>query len=280
MRRRSGLVAADTEQPLRVAGLFVAVTFLVAAAAYLPLLATDLGWITGPLPPGLQVVGILSPGIATLAINLYDDGLAGVRRVFDGLARWRFGRVWWGVTLALPPAFIAAYAGAYVGLGHDFAPEPVRMLSDAGPAFLLFVLLNVVLAAGEEIGWRGQLLPLLQTRLSAVAASLVLGGGWAVWHVPVFYGAGIEGWAFVLRFSSVFGGSVMYTWLFNNTDGSVLAVTLLHAGTNLWGPLLAPTPTTTPAATVFTAVTVLVAVVLLGSYGGRTLTGRRDRPGD
>jgi len=109
------------------------------------------------------------------------------------------------------------------------------MLSEAGVAFVPLVLVTVVLSAGEEIGWRGHLLPLLEARLSALTASLVLGVIWAVWHVPVFCGAEIEGWAFSLRLLSIPAGAVMYTWLFSSTGGSVLAVTLLHAGTNPWG---------------------------------------------
>jgi hypothetical protein len=56
-------------------------------------------------------------------------------------------------------------------------------------------------------------------------------------------------------------------------------VTLLHAGTNLWGPLLAPKPTVQPAATAFTAENILNAVVLLVIYGGTILTGRRSLSG-
>lgn len=272
MSRQARLVAAESERPLREAGLFVAVTFLVAAGVYLPLLARDLGWINTGLPPGLQIVGILSPGIATLVIHLYDDGVDGVRSVLGGLAAWRFDRFWWGVTLALPPAFAAVLAGASIALGQDFSPEPLRFLVEAGPAIVLLVLVSILLSFGEETGWRGHLLPLLQARMSASSASLVVGVIWALWHVPVFYGAGIDGWAFPLRLVSVIAGAVMYTWLFNNTGGSVLAVTLLHAGTNLWGPLLAPTPTAQPAAGVFTAENILIAVVLIVVFGGSTLT--------
>ena len=279
MSRTPRLVVAESEHPLREAELFVAVTFLIAAGVYLPLLARDLGWIGTTLPPGLQIVGILSPGIATLVIHLYDDGVDGVRSALGGLAAWRFGRIWWGVTLALPPGFAAVYAGAYIGLGHDFVPEPIQMVSESGVAIVLLILMMIVLSAGEEIGWRGHLLPLLQARMSALTASLVLGVVWAVWHVPVFYGAGIEGWAFPLRIVSIFGGAVVYTWLFNNTGGSVLAVTLLHAGTNFWGRLLGPIPTPTPAATAFTAVNILLAVVLIVIFGGATLTDRRGLPG-
>ena len=253
-------------------------TFLIAAGVYLPLLASDLGWITR-LPPGLQVVGISSPAIATLVVHLYENGIEGVRSVLGGLAAWRFDRVWWGVTLALPPAFAAAYAGAYIALERDFSPEPIRTVSEAGGAFVLLILLLVVLSAGEEIGWRGHLLPLLQARLSALPASLVLGAVWAVWHVPAFYGAGIGGWAFPLRLVSFFGAAVVFTWLFSNTGGSVLAVTLLHAGTSLWGRLLAPMPSAQPAAAVFTAVNVLLAVALIVSFGGRHSQDRRRLSG-
>lgn len=278
MTRRAHIVAAESEQPFREATLFVAVTFLIAAGVYLPLLATDLGWIDSTLPPGLQVVGILSPGIASLVIHLYDDGVDGVRGVLGGLAAWRFSRVWWGVTLALPPVFAAVLAGASIALGQDFSPEPMRFFADAGPAIVLLILVSVLLSFGEEVGWRGHLLPLLQARLSALTASLVLGVIWAVWHVPVFYGAGIEGWVLAVRLLGIPAGAVMYTWLFNNTGGSVLAVTLLHAGTNLWGPLLAPMPAAHPAATVFTAENVLIAVVLIVIHGGTTLTNRRSHP--
>ena len=279
MSRHPRLVTADAEQPLRAAAAFVALTYLIAAAVYLPLLAADLGWIGTAVPGGLQVVAIASPALATLVLRLRADGVAGLRSVLDGLRAWRFGRAWWAVTLGLPLVLVAGYAGAYVGLGYDFVPEPVRLASEAGPAIVAVVVVMIVLAAGEEIGWRGHLLPLLQSRTTALRASLVLGGCWAVWHLPVFYAAGIEGWAVLLRFVSLFGGAVMYTWLFNNTGGSVLAVTLLHAGTNAWGPLLAPTPAPTPAAAVFMATNVGLAIALVVGFGGATLAGRRRLPG-
>jgi len=278
MSQRPRLVAAEGEQPLRAAAMFVGVTFLIATGAYLPLLAADIGWISTTLPPGLQVVGILSPGIATLLIRLYTDGVAGVRGALGGLTAWRFGRRWWGVTLALPPVFVAVLAGGSIALGQNFSPEPLRMVSEVGVAIVPLLLVTLVLSAGEELGWRGHLLPLLQARLSALTASLLLGVVWAIWHVPVFYGAGIEGWALLLRLGSIPAAAVMYTWLFNNTGGSVLAVTLLHAGINLWGPLVAPMPTAHPALTVFVAENILIAVVVLAIYGGATLTHRRGLP--
>ena len=40
---------------------------------------------------------------------------------------------------------------------------------------------------GEELGWRGFLLPTLQTRLSAIASALIIGLIWFCWHIPLFW---------------------------------------------------------------------------------------------
>jgi membrane protease YdiL (CAAX protease family) len=279
MSRQPHLVSAESQQPLRDAAVFVILTFGIAAVVYLPLLAEGWGWIDLTLPRGMVILGVMSPSIATLLIRLYDDGIDGVRSVFGGLTAWRFGRVWWGVALALPVAFALGLAGGVIALGQDFSPEPIRIVSEAGVGFVLLILLRLVTAAGEEIGWRGHLLPLLQARSSALNASLVIAVIWGVWHLPLLIGNGVEGSIIALRLVSTFGGAVMFTWLFNNTGGSVLAVTLLHAGNNLWGPLLATSPTVQPAASVFTAENLLLGVVLIDLYGGATLTNRRRLSG-
>jgi membrane protease YdiL (CAAX protease family) len=44
---------------------------------------------------------------------------------------------------------------------------------------------------GEEFGWRGFALPRLLEQMTPLAATLVLGTAWIVWHVPAFFVAGI-----------------------------------------------------------------------------------------
>jgi membrane protease YdiL (CAAX protease family) len=94
-------------------------------------------------------------------------------------------------------------------------------------------------ALGEEIGWRGYVLPRLQTRMSALSASLFLAPIWALWHMPLFLAGWLQGApgrtpiiyaAFVV---SAFALSVFLTWVYNSTGGSLLMVVLLHATVNL-----------------------------------------------
>jgi len=85
---------------------------------------------------------------------------------------------------------------------------------------------------GEQIGWRGYALPHLQVLHGPVKASLILGLLWASWHLPIWFSGQ---WtvpsvpniaAYVVWITAV---TIIYTWVFNNTAGSVLMAILLHA---------------------------------------------------
>jgi membrane protease YdiL (CAAX protease family) len=108
---------------------------------------------------------------------------------------------------------------------------PTYSLAFAGLVFFLFQ----VVANGEEFGWRGYALPKLQGRQSALVASLIIGLVWAVWHVPKYLTAGdphdLPFWFFTLN---MIASSILYTWVFNGSGGSLLLALLLHAAVNTW----------------------------------------------
>jgi membrane protease YdiL (CAAX protease family) len=89
---------------------------------------------------------------------------------------------------------------------------------------------------GEEPGWRGFALPRLQRRYGPLLGSLILGPLWALWHLPIFF---IPSWNFpptllnlVLYVISAISFTIVMTWVFNNTKGSLLMAILLHASFN------------------------------------------------
>jgi membrane protease YdiL (CAAX protease family) len=106
---------------------------------------------------------------------------------------------------------------------------------------ILFFLYNVVYGGlSEEPGWRGFALPRLQARFSPLASSLILGVIWAVWHAPGKFG-GIEAsslsdilveWVFIVLVT------IIFTWLFNHTEGSILVTALIHPAMNTTGNFL------------------------------------------
>src|SRR5215211_4092979 len=106
---------------------------------------------------------------------------------------------------------------------------------------LLTVMITLVFfifpgsALGEEIGWRGYALPRLQYRRSALSASLILGVIWAFYHLPLFFtGQAFRSPSLLVPFVvSGLALSVILTWVYNSTGGSLLLVVLLHATANL-----------------------------------------------
>ena len=118
---------------------------------------------------------------------------------------------------------------------------------DHGSAFVRLGRLSVfdfvifVLVVGEELGWRGYALPQLLALWSPLTSSLILGVLWGLWHLPTFFITGMPQYglplpAFILLTIEY---SVLLTWLFLHTHGSVLIATLCHGAINLsQGPFL------------------------------------------
>src|SRR5690606_26340526 len=104
---------------------------------------------------------------------------------------------------------IIVYAGAAIK-GTIDPPFPFSPWTLVFPALLQSLLLGPV---GEEFGWRGLALPLLQRRFSPLWASLILGVVWAIWHVPAFLMSGTvqSAWAFGPFFLGLIAITVILT---------------------------------------------------------------------
>jgi membrane protease YdiL (CAAX protease family) len=218
------------------------------------------------------VVGTYGPAWAALAATALSSGKAGVIDLLRRLMRWRVGPQWYLIALLGPAAYMVAGIGLSVAAGGAMPTLRVLSLSplQAGLVFAqslgLVVLLNT-----EELVWRGVALPQLRARYSALVATLI----WAVveglWHGPFFWAPGSSyqqvslGWWMAWDVAL----AIVFTWVYNSTDGSLLLVTLLHAAGNTWEGLLAP-----PDRHVFawtTGVLWVVALVLIAVMGSRNL---------
>jgi membrane protease YdiL (CAAX protease family) len=110
--------------------------------------------------------------------------VGGPQKSAQPLGRYRVGGAWYALALLGPPLLMAAAVALHVALGGR-PPD----LPDAGRWLLIPGLLVLVLLIGgplgEEPGWRGYALPILQRRFGPVTGALVLGLVWAVWHLPL-----------------------------------------------------------------------------------------------
>jgi uncharacterized protein len=149
---------------------------------------------------------------------------------------------------------------------------------------------SVVSALGEEIGWRGFLVPELAKQNTFLATALISGVIWALWHVPgVFlgYNGGTPIWYGLPWFAiGVIGISVIAAWL-RLDSGSLWPAVLLHASHNLFvqsvfGAATADTGHTAYYAGEFGAVlpVLIVVAAALVIWRRRASSGQISRSGE
>ena len=203
---------------------FVALTFVLSWTAW------GAAILTGSDAAILRIAGAFGPTMAALIIA----GIGGredVRQLFAGFRRWRAPAGLWGfailstVVLGLAALVIDDLLG-----GTPNWPGP-QALALAPVVFLWVLVFSVV---GEETGWRGYLLPMLLDRTGPVRASLALGVVWACWHLPFWtlpgdFHAAIPVWLFAAQILAV---SIIYTWLWLASNGSLIMAHVFHAASN------------------------------------------------
>ncbi|HEX9219052.1 MAG TPA: CPBP family intramembrane glutamic endopeptidase [Gemmatimonadaceae bacterium] len=177
-------------------------------------------------------LGVFAPSFVALWLTSRREGSAGVRALLSRLVQWRVGFQWYvfaisySAVIRLTAALIHRLA---TGAWPPFGQEPLHlMLAATIGSTLLFG------QAGEEIGWRGYLLPRLSARVGLATASIVIGIVWAAWHLPLFFIPGIEttGQSFTLYLLQVTAFSVAIAWLYVHTNGSLFLTMLMHSAIN------------------------------------------------
>jgi uncharacterized protein len=211
--------------------------YMISWAVELPLAASAQGWLQAPVPPALHYLASFGPMLSALIVTAATEGSPGIRHLLAGLLKWRVGSGWMLFATLSPVALflLAAIVGyAINGTWPDLAllgeVDYLPYLGMVG-AFILWLL---TFGLGEEVGWRGYALPRLQQGHTALTATLILGVVWALWHVPAFFYKDtyvamglIAGLPLLLL--SILAASIVFTWLYNSTHGSLLMTMLFHA---------------------------------------------------
>ena len=179
-------------------------------------------------------------GVASIIMTGLTLGKTCVISLLKRYLHWRVGWKWYVAALLLSPALIVGgvYVNAAVtGVVPDFSTVMAYEIFGTSaylPLYILPFFIIDFIANGEEIGWRGYVLPRLQVKYSAVTSALLIGIIWGVWHLPKF----LTHWntiSFAWFMAHTVVASVLYTWLYNGTKGSLLLVTLFHASSNTAG---------------------------------------------
>jgi uncharacterized protein len=174
---------------------------------------------------------------ASLIMTGLTLGKEGVISLLKRYLIWRVNWKWYLVSFLLIPAlsYIAILLNAVLTKTPiDFRTVLAYQFFGPSATLALFIIpffLFDAIANGEEMGWRGYVLPRLQAKYNALTASLILAVIWAFWHVPKFvthWNSAVFFWFTV----DVVAKAILLTWMYNNTRGSLLLVTLFHASFN------------------------------------------------
>lgn len=198
----------------------------------IPLALIAQGKVNWNIPFSIHYFYAYGPLLSALIMTFLTKGKAGLTELFKRLTTFQMKPIWWLVAISPLPAYflivivLRVMQGEWVDLG---LLGQVNFLPNLGIGALFLWILTY--GIGEEVGWRGYALPRLQEKMSALNATLVLGVLWALWHLPIFFylfdPTIALGWFFGLMC-----GAILFTWMYNSTDGSLLVVALWHGSFN------------------------------------------------
>jgi len=202
---------------------YFVLVYALSWACWMPL-AISKTWAPFPFLV-FATLGVSMPSLVGILLTALFSGKSGLGELFRRVGRVRVPLIWYAVVLLMLPVLqlVALGIPALLGLATiTFTLSGFIVLSSVGSG------------VGEELGWRGFALPRLQANRPAFGASLLLGALWGLWHLPLqiardlpLSAAGLAQFASFLLL--IAGWSVLFTWVYDNTRGSLFLMILFHA---------------------------------------------------
>jgi CAAX protease family protein len=185
-----------------------------------------------PFAVSAALAPFAGPFLAAFVMTGATEGMPGIRRLLGRFVQWRVGFWWYLFAIVGIPAITVLGAVALPGVLASYESPSLWLLLTYPIAFVTALVIGSPL--GEEPGWRGFALPRLQRLYGPLGGSLVLGPLWGLWHLPYFWmpewgtpkDTGLDIVWYALAAIAL---TIIYTWVFNRTKGSLVIVTLVHA---------------------------------------------------
>lgn len=188
------------------------------------------------LIPHIIFGAILTPSFAltqfgpTLALILFAVILNNKDVFINSIKRFKFKKivVWMLIIFILNFAIVFFVNIILNSFGKDFSPWTGNT-----EFYVKEIVALLICAAGEEIGWRGFLLPELNKKHTLLKSSIILGILWGVWHLN--FQNGILG--FILYTLSLTFDCVFISWLYVKTKYNLTLIVFYHFCFNLFSHL-------------------------------------------
>lgn len=260
---------------------FFILTFVITWVMWFPAALTKLNEGGTPvLGPGSPIgqLGRWAPGIVAIIITAFLAGKQGIGKLFRPLKIWRVNIGWYLFALLFQPViFLISKWIDFSLLNKSYEiTSPLSTVDIEAP--FIFIAISVIISAipgafMEELGWRGFALPRLQSKNDALAASILLGLIWGAWHIPsIMYLEGTDILNILWAVVNTVSITILFTWIFNNTQGSLLLVTLFHMSIQYSENFLGVIPTQTANLLKW-----VVAIFVVVAAGTKSLSRASER---
>jgi membrane protease YdiL (CAAX protease family) len=259
-----GMFVTRIIQPGHYQGSFIRRLRFSLPAWFLALLISiaDLKLTAPPSVPltGLIVLSIPVSLLPAWVISSAVSGSEGVKNMLATLVRPKGRIVYYLVALLTFPIIHV------VGTGISNLIQGSPFLPNAGqdtslPFTVLVTFFFVLFFAGginEESGWRGFAQTRLQMKFSPLGTAIILWFWMVIWHIPNDILQYQYGGYVMIRIVLYLFITILFTWLYNRTHGSILAIAIFHASMNSMNPLMGIFPVTTAGNIMFIGFAILV----------------------
>ncbi|MBN4065834.1 CPBP family intramembrane metalloprotease [Candidatus Amoebophilus asiaticus] len=216
---------------------------------------TDSNWSGTAWKNILGILVGISPALGAIVVTLVS-GRSLKTLGFVGGRFWVYLICW-----LLPFLIIALFTIILIPLGQNAEFSMARLIDDYDgklpyyassiPLYIAYIMIvptiiTSIMVIGEEIGWRGYLLPALEARLGRKIALPLHGAIWGLWHVPIvllfglgdFGGNYVFGITWYILFCTVLG--YLSGWLYHLSGKTVYAAALFHGAYNVKSQIVDP----------------------------------------
>ncbi|AAK80969.1 hypothetical protein BJV85_000869 [Clostridium acetobutylicum] len=229
--------------------LFLIMTFLGTYILWGILLSSSKGilnkyiYLNNTYYTFLRILGAAMPSIIGIFLTAYFYGKKEIKKLLQSLTKWKVNILFYIAAVFSLNAqiriveFACKLLGMKVEVAMNMQASGFKTSSILG---IMTLFLAIVLFWGpleEKLGWRGFLLPRLQSRFHPVFSAVVIGVIWSLWHLPMFFlpNTGYNSIVEYILVTVIL--SLEMTWLYNKTGGSLLIAILVHGFDNTY-PLI------------------------------------------
>jgi len=208
---------------------FISLTFIISYFLGIPFnmlispLVKDTNEVSSVLLP--RTVTVYGPAIAAVVLAFLGVGPVDTKTLMYKLTP-PTRNAWW---LAIPFICILISFSSFAFAGVSFAQLGGFLVEDWKWLLLHLIGQLFIVGIGEELGWRGWLLPTLAQRHSLGVCALLITAIWGLWHLPIFF-SGHEvliPWLMMLT-----AMAFLTTWLWYKVDGNIFVLAIMHASFN------------------------------------------------